>query len=96
MNNEFSPKARLLSYLDLFLTGKMGAQTFCDSFEHVYNMELDKADLSPVEAKAFSGLFDKIVWYSPFEEERKTIKNYIGENEVLAEVHIAMSILRKK
>jgi hypothetical protein len=94
-NDDFSPKARLLSYLDLFTQGKMEVQTFCDSFEHVYNMELDKAELNTTEAKAFSSLFNKVVWFSPFEDERKKIKNYIGGNEVLAEAQAATSMLQQ-
>jgi hypothetical protein len=95
-NDEFSAKARLLQYLDLFLKGKMAVGTFCGNFEPVYNLELDKTALSSIEAKAFSDLFEIVVWYSPFKEEREKIKNYVGEEEVLAAAKAAFSMLQLK
>jgi len=62
--DDFSPKAPLLSYLDLVTHGKMEMKIFCDNFEHVYNMELNKAELNPSEAKAFARLFEKVAWFS--------------------------------
>lgn len=91
---DFSPRSRLLRYLDLFVKGEMDAESFCGSFEQVYNLELNKADLDPVEAKVLASLFEKVAWFSPIETERQQIPNYVGERDVLAEAknaHAAIS-----
>ena len=94
-NDDFSPKGRLLTYLDLFARGEMDASLFAGNFEQVYNLELNKADLSPAEAAAFASLFEKVAWFSPIEEERQKIPNYVGERELLSEARKAQVVIRK-
>jgi hypothetical protein len=94
--DDFTPKGRLLTYLDLFVRGEIEAQSFAGNFEQVYNLELNKADLGPVEAKVFAGLFEKVAWFSPLEEERRNIPNYVGPSELLAEAQKARLMLGTK
>jgi hypothetical protein len=91
--DDFSPRGRLLAYLDLFVRGEMDAQSFAGNYEQVYNLELNKAELSSVEATAFAGLFEKVAWFSPIEEERRKIPNYVAPSELLAEAQKAHSML---
>jgi len=60
----------------------MDAETFCIQFEQTYNMELDKKTLSPSEAQALGELFEQVIWYSPYAEERAKVPNYRGEAEI--------------
>ncbi|MDB6167386.1 MAG: hypothetical protein JWM88_250 [Verrucomicrobia bacterium] len=93
--DEFSPRNRLLTYLDLFVRGAMDAPSFAGNFEQVYNLELNKADLSATEAAAFANLFEKVAWFTPIEEERQKIPNYVGEPELLSEARKAQLVVRK-
>ncbi len=72
---------------------KLSVHSFCSQFEHIYNLELDKDELSEAETKAFASLFDKVVWYSPYEDERREIPNYLGDEEILKAVRDAEIIL---
>lgn len=55
---------------------------FCEKFEKIYNLELDKGTVSPPELARLEALFNKVVWFSPFPEERKEIPNYLGEDDI--------------
>lgn len=83
-SDDHQPRARLLTYLDLFVAGEMNATTFAGNFEQVYNLELENAELAQPEAAAFADLFEKVAWFSPFEEERRRIPHYVGPEELLA------------
>jgi hypothetical protein len=86
-------RQRLHGLLHNVRTGRLSIEAFCSQFETTYNLELDKGELTPVEAVAFSKLFEQVVWYSPFSEERAKVPNYIGEDEVLAAVAEAERVL---
>ena len=88
-----SPRERLYWLLRLLQQGQLGTEEFCQEFEQTYNFELDKEDLSSAEAVAFAALFDKVVWFSPFAEDRGRIPNYLGEAEVRAAVHETLCTL---
>ena len=75
-------RLRLRRLIAEFRKGEVDTKTFCAQFEHTYNMELDKRTLSPDEATAFGELFEQVIWYSPFPEERAKIPNYRGESEI--------------
>lgn len=77
-------RERLYWLISLFKGGQLSTDAFCREFERSYNFELNKADLSPQEGSAFAALFDKVVWFSPFPEERARIPNYLGEEEIQA------------
>jgi hypothetical protein len=66
---------------------------FCAAFERVYNLETDKTMLSERERSAFKAPFERIVWYSPFPDERRAIPNNIGEDEVLAGARAAAHLV---
>lgn len=75
-------KSKLYSLLADFREGQLATVDFCDQFEKTYNFDLDKKILTPAEAEFFSALFEKVIWYAPYPEERAEIPNYIGEDEI--------------
>lgn len=91
--NQSDPRTRLYALIERLCEGAASVEEFCSQFERTYNFEIDKAQLSDAESSAFSALFDKIVWYSPFPEERKKIPNYLGEKDILAAVNGAKRVL---
>jgi hypothetical protein len=87
--NQASARRRLYDLLRLLEADSVTVDHFCTAFETIYNLELDKSELSTSEAAAFSDLFDRVVWYSPFPEERMRIPHYVGEKEILEAVRKA-------
>jgi hypothetical protein len=75
-------RLRLRRLLAEFISGGIDTETFCIQFEHTYNLELDKRTLLAAEAQAFSEVFEQVIWYSPYPEERERIPNYRGETEI--------------
>lgn len=72
----------LYKLLTLLNDGQIDVAEFCFEFERAWNFDIDKKELSEYESQIYNAIFDKIVWYSPFPEEREEIPNYIGEKEV--------------
>ena len=67
-----------------FLAGETDTGEFCRRFEEAFNFEADKAALSEQEYGAYERLFNEVVYYSPFPEERAVIPNYRGEAQIRA------------
>ena len=72
--------------LRLVKGGQLSVKRFCSEFEHTYNLKTDKFSLSQAEREAFSALFEKVAWFSPFPEERARIPHYLGEEDIFAAV----------
>jgi len=77
-----APVATLHALLGSYLSGGIDTAQFCDAFERSYNFEVDKTDFNRIEAEAFAELFDEVVFYSPFPDERAMILNYRSEVEI--------------
>jgi len=75
---------RLRRMVEQFVSGALDAGTFCAWFEEAFNFDTDRAALSRRELKAFTGLFNEVVHYSPLPEERAVIPNYRDEVEIRA------------
>jgi hypothetical protein len=89
-------RERLHRLLDAYARRDIPIADFCSSFETIYNLELDVHELTAPEARAFRAVFERVVWYSPFPEERAAIPNYVGEDEVAASVAEAERILHRE
>lgn len=89
-------RKRLYDLLKWVSSGKLSVEAFCAQFETTYNLELDRSRLALNEEEAFSMLFEQVIWYSPFPEERAKISNYKGEKEILAAVTNAEHILVRR
>ena len=86
-------RLRLRRLLAEFRAGTLGTEAFCAQFEHTYNLELDKSTLAPAEAAAFGSLFEHVIWYSPFSEERARIPNYRSEADIAQAAELAARCL---
>lgn len=80
MTNDSLQQLRQL--VKLAKAGSMPIKDFCEAFERIYNLELDKSSVSPTELKLLLGILDKVVWFSPYPDERKQIPNYLGEDDI--------------
>jgi len=89
MNDLPTGRAKLHWLIDLYLSGHHDVGTFCREFERAYNFEVKKLELSPEEQAAFSELLKKVVMFSPFEAERKTIPIYVGPRDIKAATTLA-------
>ena len=88
-----TPRAYLYHVLAEFREGRLDVQQFCSDVEHVHNFELNRSELTQKEALAFQELFEKVVWYSPYEEERRRIPNYLGEADIREAADRAAALL---
>jgi hypothetical protein len=80
---------KLIDLLSRRLGEELSYQDFCSEYEHTFNFDLEKESVTAGEFKILQALFDRIVWYSPFPDERSRIPNYIGEHEVEQAVALA-------
>lgn len=53
-----------------YLAGFIETPLFCSNFEQAFNFDVDQGALTPIESDAFQRLFDEVVYFSPFAEER--------------------------
>jgi hypothetical protein len=88
-----SPRERLHRLIAEVRAGSLDTEAFCSRFETTYNLELDKTTLSNAEGEAFAALFDQVVWYSPFPDERTQIPNYRSEQDIARAVELAVQRL---
>ena len=91
-----SPQVRLHRLIAEFRAGSLDAESFCPQFEHIYNMELDKRTLPAAEAEVFAALFEQVIWFSPFPDERAKIPNYRSEEDIARAVECAARRLGEK
>jgi hypothetical protein len=75
-------RAKLYWLIDLFLSDHHNVRTFCSEFERSYNFEVDRAELSAEELFVFGGLFNKVVMYSPFEDDLKAYPAYVDGTQI--------------
>ena len=73
---------QLRKLLDDYLGGKLKTETFCRDVEVAYNDAIDTSALTVAEQPIFERLFDVVVWFSPFPEERAKIPNYRNEEQI--------------
>jgi hypothetical protein len=82
MTDQLSGRDHLHFLIGLFLAGQVDIPVFCRQFEASYNFHTEKTALTAIESTAFKELFEKVIWYSPFPEERKMVPGYLGEIEI--------------
>ncbi len=77
-------RRRLVDLLTGVSNGDLGVSEFCEEFEYCWNFERRSDDLSSLEKGRLKKVFDIVVWYSPYENERERIKGYKDEEAVLS------------
>lgn len=65
-----------------FLGGRIDTQLFCSNFEQAYNFDVERHELTGRESATFQRLFDEIVYFSSFSEERATVPIYRSEEQI--------------
>ena len=65
-----------------YLCGRIGTPLFCSNFEQAFNFDVDRRELTARESAAFERLFNEVVYFSPFPDERETIPNYRNEEQI--------------
>jgi len=91
-----NPQAKelILKLLSLKPGRDLSYDDFRIRYEDLFNFELARVSVSKEEFHVFKRLFSKVVWYSPFPDERARITNYIGESEMEAAVAEAWRALK--
>jgi hypothetical protein len=80
---EKSDKRRLYQLMDMYLSGKITADVFCNEFYYSYDLEIDSDVLTDIEEIAFAGLSSVAARFSGFEEDHiKYPKVYFTEQEL--------------
>lgn len=88
-----SEKEQLYYAIKLFLNNKYSVKEFCSNFEVIYNLELDKSSLNDKESKVFKELFEKVVYYNEFPDERKTWPGFTSEEDIYQVIQKAVRVL---
>ena len=68
-------KRRLYELMEMYLSGKIDAWTFCNEYYYSYDLELDRETLTELEAKSFSELSTVSGRFSNIEDD---LKKYPG------------------
>ena len=84
-------RAKLARLLDGLISGALTTVEFCDNYERTWNFELKREELAPGEAEIFEALFDVVVLYSPYPEDRKSYPGYKDEGTILRSAKEARS-----
>src|SRR6476661_2100581 len=65
-----------------YVGGRIDTPLFCSNFEQAFNLYVNRRELTPSENAAFERLFNEVVYFSPFPEERAKIPNYRSEEQI--------------
>ncbi len=74
---------RLYALLDDLVTGRTTVDRFCSAYETTYNWDVEEVDLTRAEAESFGRLFDAVVLYSPFQDDRRSYSGYRSDHDIL-------------
>ena len=72
-----------LNLIEAVQQGSMSVGDFSSSVEHEWNFGDERATLAEPETAAIKRMFDVVVYYSPYPDERARIPSYRDENDVL-------------
>lgn len=86
-------RAKLETIVLQFLNEELDVVEFCDAFERSYNFEVEKSDLREDERRIFQALFDEVVLYSPFDDDRKRYAGYRDDAQIRRAAIRARSML---
>jgi hypothetical protein len=68
--------------MERLLSGELIVSDFCAQYEQHFNFDWPDRGVE-AQAELFGKLFEVVVWYSPYPDERKIIPNYTGEADVI-------------
>jgi hypothetical protein len=79
-----------------YLEGEIDTPLFCSNFEQAFNFDVHRSALSPGESAIFERLFDEVVYFSSFAEERAEVSNYRSEEQIKQSARAAKAELAAK
>ena len=80
-------KKRLYWIIELYLSGKINGESFCDDFHDSFGLEIDSDFLSTSEEKAFDDLNEIVGRYSSSEQDHEKYPGlYYTEKELFEKV----------
>ena len=82
--------------LNDYLGGSIDTALFCSNFEQAFNFDVNRRELTAVENAAFKRLFDEVVYFSPFPEERAEVPTYRSEEQIRQSARAAEAELAAK
>jgi hypothetical protein len=65
-----------------YLGGKIDTARFCSDFEQTYNFDVGSHELTAKEDAIFARLFNEVVYFSPYREDRVIIPQYRSEEQI--------------
>lgn len=77
-----------------YLGGDLDTPLFCSNFEQALNFDVERRELTPNEEAAFERLFNEVIYFSPFPDERAAIPNYRSEAQIRQAAEAADAALR--
>jgi hypothetical protein len=65
------------------LAGRLSVEDFTAEYEHLWNFDPDRAELSARDLAIYERLFDVAAWYTPVAEDRAAYPGHKDEHDVL-------------
>lgn len=75
--------ARLHQLLSLMLAEQIECEEFCRDYEHAYNFEVGRGDLTTEEAEIFEDLFDVVAWFAADEDARSELPTHFKDRSAV-------------
>lgn len=70
----------------MLLRGELSVQAFCGAFERWWNLTGTRPHKNAPIYAAHAELFEVVIWYCPYPNERARIPNYTSEDDVFVAV----------
>ena len=86
--------ARLEDLVNWLLEGHIDVDMFCTGYERAFSESGELKRMSPRERAAHEQLFSKVVWYSPFPDERQAFPRYLGDDDIVEAARAARKLLK--
>lgn len=75
------------------LAGRLSVEDFTAEYEHLWNFDPDRAELSARDLAIYERLFDVAAWYTPVVEDRAAYPGHKNEQDVLTAIRRAQDEL---
>lgn len=83
LSNFMKDLISIINLMRRLLSGDLKTEQFCVEYENLFNFELDLRKIDTDTYSELDNLLTKTSLYSPYEEDRKIIRNYYGEREII-------------
>jgi hypothetical protein len=87
---------RAVQLFERLLSSDLSVSEFCDQYEPLWNFDLFSSSELGVKASVFEKVFDAVVWYSPFPEDRASYPGFKDEESIIAIVREALAEIKRR